>query len=422
MTGESDATESSPLRVVLVIARFPPHHVGGYELRCHDVARELVRRGHQVLVVTSRFGARGLDEVSGVTVHRVLSEHFDGVQGRGQVLRFVWQSTRDVARLRSALRRHRADVLCFWHLQGVTAALLGVRRPAGCGVLSDVSSDWLLDIVLNGGNWYRVWERRAASALGRGMKSMLSFCVRLFGRTETRRPRLPVGRAYFTSRDRWKRYLAAGVPVQSAEIITSGIDLRRFRPVEVERDTTDRVVLFLGRVKRRKGLHTAVLALGDLPGDVRLRIVGPVEDRAYLTELGELARAAGSIDRLEIRGPVPHTEVPQLLAQADVLVFPSEEPEAFSRLVLESFAVGTPVVGTTLGGTGEVLEEGRTGFTFQPGNAPALARQLARALTPSDERDAIVQRAQELVRTRYSITYTVDQIEALLREAHAAAG
>lgn len=416
----SSDSEPRTLDVLFVIARFPPHHVGGYELRCHDVARELVRRGHRVHVLTSTFGARGPDEVSGVGVTRALSEHFEGVQGRGSVLRFVWQTSRDLARLRRELRRRRADVLCFWHLQGVTAALLGVRPPAGCGVLCDISSDWLLDVHLTGGNWFRIWERRGRSAVSRAAKSVVRFVARTLLRVPTERPALPPGPAYFTSRDRWKRYLAAGVPVQSAEIIRSGIDLRRFRPIERAASDGPPVVLFLGRVKRRKGLHTAVLALADLPG-VRLRIVGPVEDRAYLTEVGELARAAGTIDRLEIRGPVPHAEVPGLLAEADALVFPSEEPEAFSRLVLESFAVGTPVVGTTLGGTGEVLRDGETGLTFPPGNAPELARGLHRILEDAPLRERLVRAARELVQSRYSITYTADQIETLLRGAHATA-
>ena len=81
----------------------------------------------------------------------------------------------------------------------------------------------------------------------------------------TKRPKLPPGRAYFTSDDKWKRYLAAGVAVHNAEIITSGIDIRRFK-WGPDRDWSGPVyVLFLGRIKRRKGLHTAVLALKDLP-------------------------------------------------------------------------------------------------------------------------------------------------------------
>ena len=79
------------LDVVIVIARYPPHHLGGYELRCRDVARELVRRGHRVTVLTSREGARGVQDDGGVRVVRALRLRPQGVRpGRAWVAEFVW--------------------------------------------------------------------------------------------------------------------------------------------------------------------------------------------------------------------------------------------------------------------------------------------------------------------------------------------
>ena len=120
---------------------------------------------------------------------------------------------------------------------------------------------------------------------------------------------------------------------------------------------------------------------------------------------------------MEIGAAVAHSQVPDLLAGAHVLVMASEEPEAFSRLVLEAFAVGTPVVGTTIGGTGEVLREGDTGLTFAPGNARELSNQLLRLIADDALRARLVASARRLVEERYSLSFTVDQIEVLLREA-----
>jgi glycogen synthase len=415
------APAAASLSVVVVIARYPPHHRGGYELRCRDVCRELVRRGHRVTVLTSRVGGRGTTVDDGVRVVRELHLWEMGVpNGAGSVLSFVRASGADSRRLRRTLRRARADAVAYWHQQGLTSALLAVRPPRGCGILCDVSSDWPVDAA-TGGNWFRIWEKPSRTWLRRTAKGALRLATSLLLRAPTTRPKFPPGRAYYTSLDRKHRHLEQGVAAADAALVRSGIHLELF-PFRAERPSGGpRQTLFLGRVKRRKGLHTAVLAMSYLPEDVHLQVVGDVEDPEYLAEVAELVRATKVSHRVRIRDKVPHEDVPAMLRDVHALLFASEEPEAFSRLVLESFACGTPVVGTTLGGTGEVLLEGETGLTFQPGNARQLADQLRRVLTDAELRARLVANARSLVETKYALGYTVGQIEALLREAHAAA-
>lgn len=421
----SSASPSSPaggpLSVVVVISRYPPHHRGGYELRCRDVCRELVRRGHRVTVLTSRVGARGVSDDEGVRVVRDLHLWEDGVpNGAASVMRFAFASGADCRALRRAARRARADCVAYWHQSGLTSALLAVRPRSGCGVVSDVSSDWPVDAA-GGGNWFRIWEKPASSAFRRlGKHALRTFASVVLGAPGSR-PKFPPGRAYYTSADRRKRHLEAGVKVDDAALIRSGIRLELFEFRTERAAAGPRQVLFLSRIKRWKGLHTAVLALSYLPEDVHLQVVGAVDDPPYLAEVGELVRATKISHRVRIRDQIPHEDVPEILRGAHALVFGSEQPEPFSRLVLESFACGTPVVGTTIGGTGEVLREGDTGLTFQPGNARQLADQLARLLADTALRERLVASARTLVETKYALGYTVGQIEALLREARAKA-
>lgn len=427
MSGVAPAAEGAspgrgPLSVVVVIAQYPPHHKGGYELRCRDVCRELARRGHRVTVLTSRVGARGVEDDQGVRVVRELHLWPDGVaNGTKSLIDFVTASGADCRRLRRELRRGKANVLSYWHQAGLTSALLGVRPPRGCGILCDVSSDWLLDAATTGGNWFRVWRRRPGPALKRWSKSAAAAFTSIVLRAPTERPDIPPGRAYFTSADRKRRYLDDAVAVEDAALIRSGIHLDLFS-FRAERDATGpRRVLFLSRIKRWKGLHTSIVALSYLPEDVHLEVVGAVDDPEYLAEVGELVRATKVSHRVRVKDQIPHTEVPDTIRGAHALVFGSEKPEPFSRLVLEAFACGTPVVGTTIGGTGEVLVEGETGLTYQPGNARELADQLTRVLRDAALRDRLVANARHLVETRYALGFTVTQIEALLREAHAKA-
>ena len=409
------------LRLVVVIARYPRGDGDAQGLRCRDAARELARRGHVVTVLTSAEGGRRIDDDEGVRVVRRLRTH-SGTAPRGLgAVGFALGSRSDAAALRAELRRARAQVLVYWQLDGLSHALLGVNRPRGCGVVCDVTTDWLLDVHRTGGNWFAIWERKPGSALGALLRGFGKLCARLLLRLPIERPALPPGRAYFTSQQLWKRYLAAGVGVHNAEVITPGIELELF-PFEPDRPVDGPIrLLYLGPIREGQGLHTVVLALGSLPRRVVLRIVGPVEEPEYLAEVAEVARAAGATRRMEVGKPVEHADVATLLSEAHVLVVPSEVPTSFPRLVLEAFAAGVPVVGTALGTAASALKEGRTGLTFDPGNAHALEQQVRALLSSKSARDAMVARARKLVEDEYALGFTVGQIERLLREAAAGA-
>jgi glycosyltransferase involved in cell wall biosynthesis len=77
-------------------------------------------------------------------------------------------------------------------------------------------------------------------------------------------------------------------------------------------------------------------------------------------------------------------------------------------------ASGMTVVGTTTGGTGEILEEGRTGLTFPAGDAGQLARQLGRLIHSPELGARLGQAGREVVSRHFTLDRMVDEIEAYL--------
>ncbi|MGH8480552.1 MAG: glycosyltransferase [Gammaproteobacteria bacterium] len=76
--------------------------------------------------------------------------------------------------------------------------------------------------------------------------------------------------------------------------------------------------------------------------------------------------------------------------QANVIVTPSVEPEAFGHVAIEAQAMQRPVVASKLGAPTEAIVDGITGFLFPPGDATALANAIARALALApDQRTAM---------------------------------
>ena len=390
----------SPLSIVLLVARYPPDHEAVAELRAAELARELARRGHAVHVLTSSDGRTSTKDESGVRVERALSVGDDRTRGLGSI-------ASDCRRLRSALNG--ADVLVVSHATGLPLALLAVAQDFG-RTCFDVASDWLRDAGSPHHAWYERWRPPAGGAtIGYRMKR--GSAEKMLG-IPVRPVTVPFGRSWFWSRERWRRCLAAGLAVHGSTVLTPGVDVRRFgfapRPPPGE---TVRV-LFVDQVHRECGLRTVVLAVGDLPDRVRLRVAGKVKDAEYLYETAEIGRAAGSVDRIEIVPAVKLRALPDALHEADVVVHAAESPERFPRRVLEAWSCGTPVVAASSPReSSEFFRDGENCLTFPPGNATALAERLRRLLSDEELRATLVARAREDVVRRFALSYTVDQIE-----------
>ncbi|MBT9259937.1 MAG: glycosyltransferase [Clostridiales bacterium] len=176
-------------------------------------------------------------------------------------------------------------------------------------------------------------------------------------------------------------------------VISNGIDLDRFAPVEgaipghgctnpghagpaagagPERTVT---VLFVGRLSPDKGVDTLVealdIALSEEPG-LRARIAGD-GPRALAVRRALAPHVAAG--RVTLLGHVPWEAMPAEYRSADLLLFPSPT-ETQGLAVLEAMASGLPVVAARAGALPEVVRDGVSGITAAPGDAEALARAV----------------------------------------------
>ena len=148
--------------------------------------------------------------------------------------------------------------------------------------------------------------------------------------------------------------------------VPHAIDLEDYEP----RLDDDGYLLYFGRLSREKGIGTLLRALERLPG-LPLRVVGEGEDAAALQAQAE--RAGLDVSFLGYR---TGSDLRSLIAGARVTVVPSEWYETTGLVGYESLASGTPVIGSKIGGIPEVIEEGRTGLLFNPGDAEDLANKI----------------------------------------------
>jgi glycosyltransferase involved in cell wall biosynthesis len=147
--------------------------------------------------------------------------------------------------------------------------------------------------------------------------------------------------------------------------------------VELGLDPDAAIVLCMGALSPEKRVDVAIEAT-NLLRDMELVVVGNGPERSRLETI---ARTAAP-DRVHFLGQTPHPQVP--LAAADLMVVPSDT-EGQPRVAIEAGLSGLPVVATQVGGLGEIVEEGRTGFLIPPGDTTRLAEAVLAAFAVRGE-------------------------------------
>ena len=169
--------------------------------------------------------------------------------------------------------------------------------------------------------------------------------------------------------------------------------------------------MFVGRLAPEKGTGTMLAAWDRLGTRIPLKIVGdgPLRDR--------VVEAAARQSNVEWLGHSPVEQIHTLMRKADMLVFPSQCYETFGRVAAEAFAAGTPVIAANIGAGAELVEHGRTGLKFRPGDPEDLATQVEWALSHSAE----LRRMREEVRAEFEAKYTAEINYLALMEIYGAA-
>jgi len=207
----------------------------------------------------------------------------------------------------------------------------------------------------------------------------------------------------------------AGVPRSHTRVVHNGIDPTTFTMRSFQENGSTLRLLYAGRLSPDKGVHTAIEGIGHLLKSyptlpVTLSIVGSGA-AAYEANLKQLVEQFNLADSIHFYGQVPRDQMPAILLEHDVLLLPSIWPEPLARMTQEGMACGLVVIGTTTGGTPEILHDGKNGLTFEAGNALALADKIAQIAQNPKLRIEMAQAARRTVEERFTFERMVDEIE-----------
>jgi glycosyltransferase involved in cell wall biosynthesis len=310
---------------------------GGAEIHVFEIFRRLVERGHRVRLVCSGWlGAAPRAEVDGLDVTRVGTRTSFAVRGRPAV--------------RRALRSEAPDILVE-DINKIPLFLPSLTRLPFCAIVPHLFGETAFQEAS--------WPMAAA--------------VWLAERPIPRRYR----RAGFHAISESTRddLVRRGVAPGAIRVIHPGVDSAHYRPDPSVGRSIPPSFLYMGRLKRYKGIDLAIRALAvarqQLP-DLTLDIAGNGDARQ---ELEALARELGLQDAVRFHGFVTEEEKIRLLRSTWANVFPSPK-EGWGITVIEAAACGTPSIASDSPGLRDSVRHGQSGFLVPHGDVAALASRM----------------------------------------------
>jgi glycogen synthase len=211
----------------------------------------------------------------------------------------------------------------------------------------------------------------------------------------------------------------AGVPVHHARIVHGGTDVQRFHSARERNYASERLrLLYAGQLVQHKGVHTAIEAVAKLVNErcmrqIELAIVGSGHP-SYEAVLRRHVERNYLQDIVHFHGPMSRDQMPAMMEEFDVLVFPSIYEEPLARVTQEAMLAGLVVIGTSTGGTTEMLRDGQTGLVFAPEDADGLANQVGRLISEPRLRRQLSEAARRTVLKHFTLDRMTQEIEEYL--------
>lgn len=224
-----------------------------------------------------------------------------------------------------------------------------------------------------------------------------------FARTWTRR----VGHFVVLSEFQKETFVEAGFPRERMTVKPNCIVPDPLPGPEEGR----KYAIYVGRLSPEKGLGTVARAWRQQKNSLNLKIIGAGQQE------DELRANFAGCSGVEFLGTQPPEKAYELIGKAAFLLFPTECFETFGRVVVEAYAKATPVIASRSGAVVEMVQEGKTGLLFTPGNAAELTTRIEWAVANPVLMRQMGQRARREFELKYTGARNYERMMAIYEAA-----
>ncbi|NQT75023.1 MAG: glycosyltransferase [Candidatus Omnitrophica bacterium] len=347
-----------------ILQILPMLDVGGVETGTVDLSRELIKRGHSVIVVSN--GGGMVKELLALNARHIkLPVH----------KKSLFTAIKMIKKLRYIIKEENIDIVHARSRVPAIIAFFATRRTKASFITTahGYYSTHVLSRVMGWGRFVIV----ASNVIGRHMIE------------------------------------AFGVPRERIRFIPRGVDLEKFRfnPPDPSHHKAEFKIGVVGRITPIKGhafFLQAIARVARIFPKVKIGIVGdaPEDKPEYKENLKALIRKLDIERIVEFAGS--RSDIPRIMSGLDLLVLPSVGQEAFGRVIIEAGASGVPVIATRIGGAVDIVEHERTGLLVKPGDIIEMVDSIVRLLKDRALARNLAVRAREKVEKEYSLIRMAD--------------
>lgn len=220
------------------------------------------------------------------------------------------------------------------------------------------------------------------------------------------------------------QYLTMGVPENKIEIIPNGINVEDYEILPERGNfrkkygiaSDEKIILYLGRLHKSKGLDFLVHSFSGLLDqyqNAKLVIVGP--DEGFLDVLMKQIKKLEINEKILVTGPLYKNEKFEAFVDADVLIYPGRI-EIFGLVPFEAIMCGTPVIVADDCGCGEVIREAQCGYLVHYGDIYDLNKTILKVIENPESTKKMVDSGKLYIQENLAWDDIVKQVERLYKK------
>lgn len=333
-----------------MVGQFPPH-IGGVGVHIHSLAKQLIREGHEVYVIT--YPHKDIKDIDGIHVIGTKGINIPGLRG----LMFGINAKKELKKL---INEENIDIIHGHYL-----------FPAGwASVKAGKSTNTKTYVTAHGSDIFEMYKKQ---------KFMRPFIKKVLSDADIV---LAVSNAL---KDEIIKIDVPGIK-EKIKIHWNSVDIEKYKTTEENNnkfkkelvneynlDPNKPMILFVGNIIKRKNVNLLVEAKRLIKTDANLVIVG---EGSELEKLKEKVKNDDKINDVYFTGA--RRDVEDIYPSCDLLVLPSFS-ESFGLVLIEALACGNAVIGSNIGGIKEIITED-VGLLINPNDSQDLANAIDKIL------------------------------------------